>query len=119
MVAQWLYVRYLVQDLAHTAYTQAWQIGKERATPEASRIWVEMADLDRDGNQDLASAVSTIASALETLARLLAVPSTGYTLRRQMLRMVMRFAGETLDEPTVDRMLQEMEDDGRSPGLAE
>ena len=104
-----LYIRYLVQDLAHTAYTRAWQIGKVRARPDAGRISVETADIDRDDNQDLAGAASTIATGLETLTRILAAPGTGDTLRSHMLRMVMRFAGETVDEPTIDQMLQEME----------
>ena len=102
-----LYVRFLAQDLCHQAYSRAFEIGKVRGKPNADAITVEITDIDRSDNTDLATASKTIADALSTLSTVLpAQPSA--TLRRRILQMVMRFAGEVLDQPTIDQILSEI-----------
>jgi hypothetical protein len=101
-----LYTQYMVQDLAHTAYTRAAQLGRVRAKPNRNAITVEMTDIDRVDNRDLATAAHTIAQAMETAARTTATTRSD-TLRRLALRLIMRFGGETLDEDTIDAIFNE------------
>jgi hypothetical protein len=102
-----LYLRFLVVDLVHTAYTRAWELGKVRATPTRQAISTEMADIDRQDNQELATAAREIAQAFQVLTAQL--PGRSGTLRRLVLRLVMRFAGEPLDEPIIERIMGELE----------
>jgi hypothetical protein len=105
-----LYMRYLVTHLAHTAYTRAWQIGKVRARPNSNAITVEMTDIDRDDNQDLATASKTIADALDTVNQtILPTEPNSPTLRRLILRTVLRFAGQPQDDPTLDAIFHELD----------
>ena len=102
-----LYLRFVVVDLVHTAYTRAWQLGKVRANPNRDAIVTEMADIDRQDNQELATAAHNVAQALEVLTTQL--PGRSDTLRRLVLRLVMRFAGEPLEEPVIDQILGELD----------
>jgi hypothetical protein len=102
-----LYLRHLVQDLAHLAFTRAHQIGRVRARPSRAAITVDVVDIDRDDNRDLAAASRDMAEALSILrAELPATPSPA--LRRLMLRLVLRFGGETVDEALLARILAEV-----------
>ncbi len=101
-----LYTQYMVQDLTHHAYTRAAQLGRVRAKPNRDAITVDMTDIDRVDNRDLATASHTIAQALETAARTTAT-SRSDTLRRLALRLIMRFGGETLDEDTLETIFSE------------
>jgi hypothetical protein len=101
-----LALRFLVHDLAHVAYTRAWQIDRVRAKPNPDAITVATTDLDRADNRDLATAAQTIASALETLGRQL--PGAPPTLRRRILDLVMRFAGEPLPDAEAAQILAEI-----------
>jgi hypothetical protein len=104
-----LYVRHLVTDLCHIAYTRAWQIGRGRARPDPSIIQVEMTDIDRDDNLDLATASKTIAEALQTASETIApAPATSKTLQQKILRLVLRFAGEQIDDDTVSVIFKEL-----------
>ena len=101
-----LYLRFLVVDLAHIAYTRAWQIGKVRATPRREAISAETTDIDRQDNQELALAARDVAQAMTALKA--QVPGSSPTLQRLLLRLVFRFAGEPLDEPVVDAITAEL-----------
>jgi hypothetical protein len=101
-----LALRFVVQDLSHTAYTRAWQIGRARARPNREVISVPTTDLDRADNRDLAAAAATIATATEALARQL--PGAPPTLRRHVLDLVLRFAGEPLPDAEVEAILKEL-----------
>jgi hypothetical protein len=101
-----LAMRFLVQDLAHLAYSRAWSIGKVRAKPNPDAITVATTDLDRQDNRDLANAANTIAQALETMGRQL--PAAPPTLRRKILDLVLRFAGEPIDHEEQSRILAEL-----------
>jgi hypothetical protein len=105
-----LFLRHMVTDLANIAYTRAWEIGRARSRPDASAITVEMTDIDRDDNQDLATASKTIAEALQTAAEIIEPrPARSATLRRLMLRLVLRFAGEPMNDETLDTVFDELE----------
>jgi hypothetical protein len=101
-----LYTRYIVQDLAHNAYTRAALLAKVRAKPNRSAIAITMTDLDRADNRDLASAAQTIAQALDIAARTTATAKSN-TLRRLALRLILRFGGEHLDNETIDAIFAE------------
>jgi len=101
-----LYTRFLVQDLAHHAYTRAALLAKVRAKPNRSAIAITMTDLDRADNRDLALAAQTIAQALDIAARTTATAKSD-TLRRLALRLILRFGGEHLDNETVDAIFDE------------
>jgi hypothetical protein len=111
-----LYTRFMVSDLAHTAYTRAAQLGTVRAKPNRTAIQVEMTDIDRVDNRDLAHAAHAIAQALDIAARTTAT-SNSNTLRRLALRLVLRFGGEQLDEATYDTIFREADEAGPAPEL--
>ena len=105
-----LTLKHIVSDLTHVTYTRAYQIGKVRTKPDLEKIAVTMADLDRQDNQDLATASKTIADGLTTLTQTL--PATrSPSLRRRLVNMVFRFAGEPLDEREIDGILNELEEE--------
>jgi hypothetical protein len=104
-----LYTQYMVQDLAHRAYTRAPELGRVRAKPNRDAISVDMTDIDRVDNRDLATASHTIAQALDTAARTTAT-SHSETFRRLALRLILRFGGEMLDEDTVETIFREAKD---------
>jgi hypothetical protein len=101
-----LALRFVVQDLGHIAYTRAWDIAKVRARPNREAIAVPTTDLDRSDNRDLANAAATIATATEALARQL--PGAPPTLRRHILDLVLRFAGEPLPGAELEAILKEL-----------
>ncbi len=101
-----LYVRHMVQDLAHIAYARAYEIGKVRARPNRDAIIVETTDIDRQDNQELASAARDISNALAILAGQL--PGRSSRLQRLVLRLVLRFAGETPPDEDLDAIMDEI-----------
>jgi hypothetical protein len=107
-----LYTQFMVQDLAHHAYTRAAELGRVRAKPNRDAITVEVTDIDRVDNVDLATAAHAIAQALDIAARTRATGRSD-TLRRLALRLIMRFGGERLDDHTLDAIFREA---GPAPG---
>jgi D-alanyl-D-alanine dipeptidase len=101
-----LYTKHMVQDLTHQAYTRAYQLGKTRSKPDPKAVTVDMTDIDRVDNRDLADAAHTIAQAVEIAARSTDTTKSN-TLRRLALRLILRFGGEQLDEDTVNTILSE------------
>ncbi|MEJ2189573.1 MAG: hypothetical protein P8Y93_09190, partial [Acidobacteriota bacterium] len=101
-----LYTRHMIADLTNTAYTRAYNLGKTRAKPNPDLIAVDMTDIDRVDNRDLASAAHTIAQALDIAARA-TTTAKSTTLRRLALRLILRFGGEQLDEDTIDAIIDE------------
>ncbi len=104
-----LYIRFMVQDLTHHAYSRAAALGLARAKPNRDAITVEMTDIDRVDNRDLADASHTIARSLEIATRTTHTERSE-TLRRLALRLILRFGGEQLDEDTFDTIFQEAGD---------
>jgi hypothetical protein len=114
-----LTLRHIISDLTYITHTRAWQIGKARSKPSREAITVTMADLDRQDNRDLAAAAQDIAGALGQLAQEL--PTTqSKTLRRRLLQLVFKFAGEPLGDREVETILTETgacpEQRDRDPG---
>jgi hypothetical protein len=105
-----LYLRHMAIDLCHTAYTRAHQIRRMRRSPDASLITIAIADIDRDDNRELAQSARDLAAALQALAQTVAGDSAppSNTLRRLILRTVMKFAGEPLDDHTLDAIMQDV-----------
>jgi hypothetical protein len=96
----------MVGDLAFQAYNRAAQLGKARAKPDRHAIDVQMTDLDRVDNRELAEAAHTIAQALEVAARTTKTDKSD-TLRRLVLRLILRFGGEHPDQDLLDTIFQE------------
>ncbi|MGD8625005.1 MAG: hypothetical protein PVJ34_10740 [Anaerolineae bacterium] len=106
-----LYLQALVIDLAHCAYTRAWEIGKQRAKPDRDAITAETTDIDRQDNQELAVAARDMSSALDDLAGMLdSKAGRSHAFRRLVLRLVLRFAGEPLDDPALEEIIDELGD---------
>ena len=101
-----LYTQYLVRDLSYQAYTRAAQLGKTRAKPDLHAIDVQMTDLDRVDNRELAEAAHTIAQALEIAASSTKTAKSA-TLRRLALRLILRFGGEHPEPELLDTIFQE------------
>jgi hypothetical protein len=102
-----LYLRHLVQDLVHLAYTRAHQIGRVRTKPNRHAIRVDVVDIDRDDNASLAASARDVAEALATLTNQVAIAPTT-SLRRLMLKLVLRFAGEDSTEDTINQLLADL-----------
>jgi hypothetical protein len=105
-----LYLRHMAVDLCHVAYTRAHQIHRRRASPDAGKISIAIADIDRDDNRELAESARDLATALQNLTATVTNADTRQspTLRRLILQAVMKFAGEPLDDDTLDTVLQEI-----------
>jgi len=105
-----LYTTFMVQDLAHQAYTRAALLGKVRTRPNRDAIAIEFVDLDRTDNNSLATAALTIAQALDTVAATTETAKSA-TLRRMILRLVLRFGGEQLSPELLDNIFNESQGD--------
>jgi len=101
-----LYIRNMVQDLAHVAYSRAWEIGKVRAKPNRDAIVVETTDIDREDNKELATAARDVSNALAIMAGQMAGRSP--KLQRLLLRLVLKFAGETTSDDDLDDIMAEI-----------
>jgi hypothetical protein len=101
-----LYIRAMVQDLAHVAYSRAWELGKARPTPNRDAITVETTDIDREDNKELASAARDVSNALGIMAG--QMPGRSPLLQRLILRLVLKFAGETTNDDDLDDIMEEI-----------
>lgn len=100
------HLRYIVTDLCTTAYARAYDINRGRTTPKSARITVELPDISREDNGELASAAATLATALNSLLQTAQQPSP--TLRRRALNMIFRFAGDQLTPDELDAIEAEL-----------
>lgn len=90
------HLHYLLLDLCTVAYSRAYAAGRVRtAISSSSPISIDMPDISRDDNSDLASAAANLANALSTLSSTTAL-SQSPTLRRRILQLVFKFAGESI-----------------------
>lgn len=104
-----LYIKFIVRDLAHTAYSRSFEIGHGRNIPSLAAINVDTPDVSRQDNETLATAAKSIASALTELQGSLPGPSR--TLTQKILRLVLQFAGETLTEDETNTIMEEAYDE--------
>lgn len=100
------YIRYMVIDLAHTAYSRAYAAGKVRKQPDASVIDADLPDISREDNKDLAEAAKELGQALALIQRqVLGKPAP--TFVRWALGLISKFMGEPLEEKVLDLILEE------------
>jgi len=88
------HLQHIVIDLCATAYARAYGLHPGRTAPKASLITVELPDISREDNGELAQAAGQLARAFSTLLQTTQHPSP--TLRHRLLTLVFRFAGEQL-----------------------
>lgn len=104
------YFSHALAMVAITAYNRAVALGKVRGKPATvSMIHIVAPDISAEDNAGLASAAASIAQALGMVAKL---PAGNRSLRRLVLRLVLKFAGESLGDVEMDQVL-----DGESEGL--
>jgi hypothetical protein len=109
-----LYLRSMVQDLAHTAYTRAHALGRTNwPRPDRERINVDTPDIARDDNQSLAEATYNLSRAMHHLQATL--PGRSTRLTREAIALALSFAGKPPDEETLDTILQEIADNPVEP----
>ena len=96
------YFGFVLADVAVSAFNRAVALGKV-AGPVATLadVVVELPDIAPEDNQDLATAAAQMADALTSLAGL--VGESG-ALKRAAVRLVLKFAGESVSEADVDEM---------------
>jgi len=96
------YFGFVLADVAIQAFNRAVALGKV-AGPMATLadVVVELPDISPEDNQDLATAAAQMADALTSLAGLV---GNSRALKRAAVRLVMKFAGETVSEGDVDEM---------------
>lgn len=102
------HLQYLIVDLCSVAYARAYEIGRMRTAPRPEAITVELPDISREDNSDLASAAANLSNALATLADTTIV-SHSPTLRRKILHLVFKFAGEPVTPAELDAIDREQE----------
>lgn len=100
------HLQYLLIDLCATAYKRAYEIGRTRTAPKPDLITIELPDISREDNGELASAAGQLATAFSTLLQTTQHPSP--TLRHRLLTLVFRFAGEHLTPEELDKIDAEL-----------
>lgn len=88
------HLRYIVTDLCSTAYARAYAINRGRTAPKANAITVELPDISREDNGELAQAAAHLTNALNTMLQ--AAQQAPPTLRQRIINMTLRAAGETI-----------------------
>jgi len=102
------YFVYMLQDLVYQAYNRAEAIGKvpDLTTDNFRELFtVNVPDISRIDNKELATAAHQISRAMRELSQHL--PKRSKSLSRQVVKMVMRFAGDPMDDEDVDTILNE------------
>lgn len=103
MRARQNYFAYVLAWTAITAYNRAVRLGKVRGRERAlSDITVNVPDVSPADNAKLAQAASGLAGALATVQ---GVGISGPAWQRLVLRLVLKFAGETLPDEEIDELL--------------
>jgi hypothetical protein len=97
----------MVIDLCHVAYSRAYGSTTTRRLPSRDDIVVELPDISRDDNTNLATAGRELADAFNSLATALGTDSP--TLREESLRLFFQFIGEGMDEGQIQAIMDELE----------
>jgi hypothetical protein len=96
---------YVLQDIVYQAYQRAVQVGRARRLAGASYeqlFLLSMPDISRTDNESLARSAQALAGALQGLDGL-QTPSP--TLRKLALRLVLKFAGESVGEEELEKLV--------------
>lgn len=100
------HLQYMIIDLCQVAYQRAYEIGRGRTAPKTNTITVELPDISREDNADLAGAAAQLAGAFSTLLSTTYHPSP--TLRHRILTLIFRFAGEQLTPAELEEIDNEL-----------
>ena len=110
MAQRQAYFGYILAHVALVAYNRAVRVGKVRGREQLlSAVLVGMPDISAADNADLAGAAASIAQALTVVQ---GAGLAGSAFRQLVLRLVLKFAGESLAVDEQDRILQESESRG-------
>jgi hypothetical protein len=100
--ARQAFVREMLLEILETAYARSAEIGKQRPLALAAlQLRVEMPEIQRDDNQQLALAAKNLAEAF-ALAR-----SAGLERDARMVRLIYKFAGVLLAEDEVQAIVRQ------------
>lgn len=100
------YLVWLLTDLTFRAY-ERWRVGvRNRQNAMMSDIGAVVPDISPEDNEALATAAASLTGSLEGMARLV---GAGETYKGMALRMFAKFAGETLGDGDVQKILKEGE----------
>jgi hypothetical protein len=103
------YFIYLLEDLLTQAFLRAVEIGAEPTIGETDykKIFtVECADVSLRDNSLLAKAASDVAISFATLQNTL--PGKSQVLQRMFTDFIFKFAGETIDDETLEKIISEV-----------
>lgn len=103
------YFVYMLQDIIYHAYQRAAQVGRQTPLEETdySKLFaVQMADISREDNKALAEAAHQLTLAMAKLQGQLGGDSP--SLRRLVLQLVLKFAGEPQPADTLDKIMKEL-----------
>ena len=98
----------MVIDLCYVAYTRAHALGMTRKGPNRDQITIDLPDLSRDDNEQLATAGRELARAFNGLN--LALDSGSRALRERTLRSFFKFVSEPIEESEVQTIIDELEE---------
>lgn len=117
-----LYFIHILLTVIHTAYVRAYAIGKVRAKPPAKPLEeiyiVNVADVSRDDNLQLAQAGRDMARAFRLTAE--NMPAKSRTLSTRFLTIILQAMGEKVDDAEIAQIIdeafspEEAEDDDES-----
>jgi hypothetical protein len=102
---------HVLATIAVTAYNRARDLGRLRGRPcTTGDLEYTLSDISPTDNADLASAAFHIANAFRTLAD--AGAGAGPTFTEAAIRLLIRFAGETLTEDQIAAIVEETREAG-------
>jgi hypothetical protein len=99
---------HLLEDILYHGYQRAVEIDKAPPLPSdryAELFKVDLPDITRRDNAELAGAARELADALDKLGGM--IPGKSKTWTRKALELVMKFAGEGLDQDELRAILEE------------
>lgn len=102
-----LYIRHMLVDLVHQAYTRAHNINPRDygSPPDREVITAVLPDINRDDDEVLAMAAKNLSDALAQLQAQL--PGRSSKLQRLILSLVLKFSGEPQPESVIDEIMEE------------
>ncbi len=110
------YFVWVLEDILYQAYLRAVEVGAEPAITETNYddiFTVESPDVSLRDNAQLATASSTVAMGFATLQNTILGKSPA--LHRQAVDLVFKFAGVTLDDEELDKIISEAKSDPIEP----
>ena len=113
------YFVFILEDILYQAYQRAVAAGRQRrlSTADYSLLFtVSVPDISRSDNEILARSAQAMSEALRGISDQVGAGSP--TLKRLLIRMVFKFAGEPQDDEVIDQILHETGSDVAEPDEA-